>query len=145
MHSHHFGPLPAGRHGPAMKCQQMHDDHRHAGGQTSPCPVCAQPSSSTPCPGMPTACLVQSNRSTSWHHFVLSQRISQHLSEVRKQKVLMFWWSWSPDQGGEERQVSYCGSAGPGDSIMVKAACLLEKSPNMGSVLLRWGQGQNSM
>lgn len=67
--SHHFGPLPAGCHGPAMKCQQMHDDHRHAGGQTSPYPACAQPPSSAPCPGVPTACLLQSNRSSSWHHF----------------------------------------------------------------------------
>lgn len=46
----------------------------------------------------------------------------------------MFWWSWSPDQEGEERQVSCCGSEGAGDSIMVKAAYLLEKSANVGSV-----------
>lgn len=51
----------------------------------------------------------------------------------------MFWWSWSPDQGGEERQVSCCGSVGPEDSIVVKAAYLLGKSPDVGSVLLHWG------
>lgn len=54
----------------------------------------------------------------------------------------MFWCSWSADQGGEERQVSSCSSVGPGESIVVKAAYLLEKSPNMGSVLRHWGHGQ---
>lgn len=42
--------------------------------------------------------------------------------------------------GGETGQLLW--QCRTGESIVVKAACLLEKSPDLGSMLLCWDQGQ---
>lgn len=66
MHSHHFGPLPARRHGPATKCSRTRD-HLRCAWWPDLAITCwfagAWPSSDAPCPGVPPAGLAEGQHS----------------------------------------------------------------------------------